>query len=88
MKILITGIAGFAGSTLASEILNHQEGIEIIGIDNFSRPGSEYNRLRLQDMGIKLVRGDIRNRSDLENLESTDWVIDAAANPSVLAGVD
>jgi CDP-paratose 2-epimerase len=26
--------------------------------------------------------------SDLENLPAADWVIDAAANPSVLAGVD
>ena len=39
-------------------------------------------------MGIKIVHGDIRNASDVENLPQTDWVIDAAANPSVLAGVD
>src|SRR5205823_3683623 len=32
--------------------------------------------------------GDVRNALDFENLPAVDWVIDAAANPSVLAGVD
>ncbi|XGB41406.1 MAG: hypothetical protein LVS60_14050 [Nodosilinea sp. LVE1205-7] len=32
--------------------------------------------------------GDLRQASDLETLPPVDWVIDAAANPSVLAGVD
>ena len=31
---------------------------------------------------------DLRSASDLETIGSIDWVIDAAANPSVLAGVD
>jgi CDP-paratose 2-epimerase len=31
---------------------------------------------------------DIRNASDINSLPPADWVIDAAANPSVLAGVD
>jgi CDP-paratose 2-epimerase len=30
----------------------------------------------------------VRSRSDLDALGAADWVIDAAANPSVLAGVD
>jgi CDP-paratose 2-epimerase len=37
---------------------------------------------------VKLFHGDIRMASDLETLPPVDWVIDAAANPSVLAGVD
>jgi CDP-paratose 2-epimerase len=35
-----------------------------------------------------VVHGDVRCRSDLDGLPEVDWVIDAAANPSVLAGVD
>ena len=35
-----------------------------------------------------MIHGDLRQASDLETLGSVDWVIDAAANPSVLAGVD
>src|SRR5206468_1956603 len=43
---------------------------------------------RFSRVGIKVVHGDIRNRSDVEALPVADWVIDAAANPSVLAGFD
>ena len=88
MKILITGIAGFVGSTIAKELLSRDSKLSIYGIDNFIRPGSENNRLELKNLGVHIFHGDIRNRSDLETLPSVDWVIDAAANPSVLAGVD
>lgn len=88
MKILITGIAGFVGSTLAREIRRHRSEVEIIGLDNFSRAGSEYNRSLLARENIPVVHADIRNASDFETFPKVDWVIDAAANPSVLAGVD
>src|SRR5581483_836588 len=57
------------------------------GIDNLHRPGSEINRVRLRKRGIKFIHGDIRMASDVESLPPADWVIDAAANPSVLAGL-
>ena len=88
MKILITGICGFVGSTLAKEWLGADAGLEICGLDNLLRPGSEENRILLPRFGIKLFHGDIRAASDFETLPEVDWVIDAAANPSVLAGVD
>jgi CDP-paratose 2-epimerase len=87
MRILITGICGFVGSTLADHLLQRVEGLSICGIDNLMRPGSETNRKRLRALGIALVHGDIRSASDFESLPVVDWVIDAAANPSVLAGV-
>ena len=88
MKLLITGICGFVGSTLARSWLAAEPGVTIYGLDNFIRPGSEYNRTELQKLGIRLFHGDIRAASDFESLPPVDWVIDAAANPSVLAGVD
>ncbi|HZQ46523.1 MAG TPA: NAD-dependent epimerase/dehydratase family protein [Verrucomicrobiae bacterium] len=87
MKVLITGICGFAGSTLAGELTKHRAGMGIVGLDNLSRPGSELNRQVLKQQGVRLFHGDIRNPSDLESLPAVDWIIDAAANPSVLAGV-
>jgi CDP-paratose 2-epimerase len=86
MKLLITGICGFVGSSLAAGLLERRAGISICGIDNLMRPGSELNRARLRELGVVLVHGDIRVPSDLESLPAADWVIDAAANPSVLAG--
>ncbi|AWI08829.1 NAD-dependent epimerase/dehydratase family protein [Ereboglobus luteus] len=85
-KILISGICGFVGVTLASELANH--GHTVFGFDNFIRPGSETNRARLKAIGVRIQHGDIRVASDLETLPPADFVIDAAANPSVLAGVD
>ena len=88
MRILITGICGFVGSTLARSWLEAQPGLELYGMDNLGRAGSELNRGALTRLGVKLIHGDIRVASDFESLEPVDWVIDAAANPSVLAGVD
>lgn len=88
MKILITGVCGFVGSSIAKRLTESVGKFEIIGIDNFIRPGSPRNLESLQKRGVKIHHGDIRNQSDFESLPSVDWVIDAAANPSVLAGVD
>jgi CDP-paratose 2-epimerase len=60
---------------------------EVFGFDNFVRPGSELNRMALQRRGIKVRHLDLRCASDLDGFPGADWVIDAAANPSVLAGL-
>lgn len=86
MKILITGICGFVGSTLARCL--HEAGHEITGFDNYIRPGSETNRGPLLALGIRVLTADLRFPSEIDALPPADFVIDAAANPSVLAGVD
>jgi len=88
MRLLITGICGFAGSALALELKRQADRLEITGLDNLSRSGSEQNRHAFKRHGIRSLHGDVRQVSDLESLPPVDWVIDAAANPSVLAGVN
>ncbi|MBI3850076.1 MAG: NAD-dependent epimerase/dehydratase family protein [Verrucomicrobia bacterium] len=88
MRILITGICGFVGSTLARGLREGWPAWEIVGIDNYLRAGSERNRLALRALDVKVFHGDIRSSTDLESIPRCDWIIDAAANPSVLAGVD
>jgi len=88
MKILITGICGFVGSTLARALLESADGLQLTGVDNFIRPGSELNRRELARLGVKIIHADVRSATDFEPLPAADFVIDAAANPSVLAGVD
>jgi len=85
MKVLITGACGFVGSSVAAALREMDEAISIIGMDNFIRPGSETNRLKLTRMGVRILHGDVRQASDFESLPAADWVLDAAANPSVLA---
>jgi len=86
MRVFISGVCGFAGSELALGL--RERGHEVSGCDNFSRPGSELNRATVESAGVVFWRGDVRRESDLERVRAVDWVIDAAANPSVLAGVD
>ncbi len=90
MRLLVTGACGFVGSTLVKSLIEHAApgALEVVGIDNLSRPGSWSHRDGLRRMGVRIVHGDIRNASDLDSLGTVDWVLDAAANASVLAGVD
>jgi len=88
MKLFITGICGFVGSRLALILRQQMPELQISGIDNLLRPGSEMNRTELARLGIRFIHGDLRMPSDLEAIGPSDWVIDAAAHPSVLAGVD
>jgi len=82
------GACGFADSTIAAGLLAARADLELVGVDNLSRPGSELNRTRLAKMRIKLRLLDIRNASAISVIDQADWVIDAAANPSVLGGID
>jgi CDP-paratose 2-epimerase len=88
VKLLITGACGFVGSALCLELQEQLSDLLITGLDNLSRRGSWRNLERLEQRGIRVIHGDIRQAADLEGLEPQDWLIDAAANPSVLAGVD
>jgi len=85
MKILITSICGFTGSTLARELA--KEGNEVCGLEHFLREGSRGNVEPLKKLGIRVEEGDIRNEADLAKMPKADWVLDCAAEPSVLAGV-
>ncbi len=87
MRLLITGLCGYVGSRMATHFAEVSSGVEIYGIDNLSRYGAETSIARLSRLGVHLVRGDIRLAADMAVLPDVDWVIDCAANPTVLAGV-
>ena len=88
MKVLITGVCGFVGSSIARHIVENKPHMEVVGLDNFLRSGSWTNKAALNDIGVKVVHGDIRQTSDLNAIGKVDWIIEAAAVPSVLGGVD
>ena len=86
--ILITGGAGFVGSQMALSFKAKYPEYEIFVMDNLKRRGSELNLPRLKSAGIHFVHGDIRNKEDFDGLPKIDCILEASAEPSVLAGID
>lgn len=83
---LITGGAGFVGSSLALRLKQAEPGAEVIALDNLKRRGSELNLPRLREASVRFVHGDVRERADLLALPPIDALIECSAEPSVLAG--
>ncbi|GAA4416918.1 NAD-dependent epimerase/dehydratase family protein [Nibrella viscosa] len=88
MKLLITGGAGFVGSALAIALKTNYPDYQIFALDNLKRRGSELNIARLKQAGVEFVHGDIRSKEDFDALPAVDTIIEASAEPSVLAGLD
>ncbi len=87
ISILITGGCGFIGSNLSLLLKEKYPFYSVTALDNLKRRGSELNISRLKAAGIEFIHGDIRNREDLELDKKFDYIIDAAAEPSVMAGM-
>lgn len=71
-KILVTGVAGFIGSNLASRLLD--EGYEVIGLDNLSYGLKE----NIPD-GVEFYQLDIRDKTIYSHFECVDAVFHLAA---------
>lgn len=87
MRLLVTGACGFVGSCLVRGLLEAMPGLVVTGMDNFLRDGSRGNVEPLARLGVRIIEGDIRHEADLDAAGPADWVLDCAAEPSVLAGV-
>ncbi len=87
-NILITGGAGFVGSSLAIGLTDRYEGIAVTAADNLKRRGSELNIERLRERSIAFLHADLRCPEDLEQARGADLIIDCCAEPSVQAGYD
>lgn len=88
LSILITGGCGFVGSNLAIKLKAKYPECIIYAMDNLKRRGSELNIPRLQEVGVNFIHGDIRNKEDFDSIGTIDLLIEAAAEPSVLSGID
>lgn len=84
--ILVTGGAGFIGSSICLRLKDKFSSSKITALDNLYRKGSELNVPRLESHGIEFRKGDVRKKKDLE-ISPVDLIIECSAEPSVMAGV-
>ncbi len=85
-RILITGGAGFIGSSLALAMKAEDPSRDVVAFDSLRRRGSELNLFRLAESGVRFVHGDVRLAEDLESVGPVDVLIECSAEPSVHAG--
>ncbi len=86
--ILVTGGAGFVGSTFAVGLKMAHPRLKVTALDNLVRRGSELNLPRLREHDVGFLRGDVRRKVDIEAAGGFDLLIECSAEPSVLAGYD
>lgn len=82
---VITGGAGFVGSSVAIHLKSHYPAARVIAVDNLRRRGSEFNLPRLKKHGVEFSHADVRSIEDLD-LGALDLIVECSAEPSVLAG--
>jgi UDP-glucuronate 4-epimerase len=88
-RVLVTGAAGFIGSTLAGQLL--AQGREVVGLDNldpyYPLAMKRRNLASLEGApGFRFVHGDVRDRAVLEQALGAEPP-DAAVHLAALAGV-
>ena len=88
VKIMIAGGCGFIGSSLAKFFLNKYTNSQVYIFDNLMRKGSELNLKRLKNDRLFFIKGDLSIKKNFLKLPTCDFFIDAAADPSVLSGID
>jgi len=85
MSVLITGGAGYIGSTLIKRLV--ETGYHVISIDNLFRGSYEHLKTYERSGGARLLIGDIRDFEVLErtvkNTENIDIIFHLAAIPGV-----
>ena len=86
--VLITGGCGFVGSNLGILLKQKYPEYTIIAFDNLRRRGSELNIFRLKKHNIKFIHGDVRNKEDFQEVGHIDLLIEASAEPSIMAGIN
>jgi CDP-paratose 2-epimerase len=85
VRVLITGGAGFVGSTLALTLAERHPDWRLVACDNLYRRGSELNLPRLRTAGVEFLHADVRHFDDLARVGAIDAIVECSAEPSVMA---
>ncbi|MDF1756850.1 MAG: NAD-dependent epimerase/dehydratase family protein [Legionellaceae bacterium] len=87
MRYLVTGCAGFIGSSLVDRLL--QDGHEVVGIDNFSTGQREFITSANESPNFNLQEVDLLDVDRIKPIfKNIDFVFHLAANADVRFGTD
>jgi len=93
MKVLVTGGCGFLGSHVCEFYV--KKGAQVIAYDNFTKhelkrtgfatdESRDFNRDYLKDLGVQIVKADIRDFESLVDYASgCDYIVHTAAQPAM-----
>jgi len=85
LRCLVTGCAGFIGSTLTERLLSR--GHRVIGYDNFSTGQEDFLRVAHEHAAFSLVRADLLDTATLTaSMSGVELVYHLAANADVRFG--
>lgn len=87
-RILVTGGAGFIGSSIAIALAERHPNHEILACDNLYRRGSELNLPRLRAAGVGFHHADVRQPGELAAIGPVGAIIECSAEPSVHGSSD
>lgn len=98
MKVLVTGGCGFLGSHVCEYY--RKKGAQVLAFDNLTkhellRTGYSVSGTRLHNwnllkgMGVKMSKGDIRNKKDLQSAaKGCDFIVHTAAQPAMTISIE
>jgi len=88
MRYLVTGCAGFIGSSLVDRFLSL--GHSVIGIDNFSTGRRQFLDHAIKSSKFRLIEADLNDLDNVKRLpfKNCDFVFHLAANADVRFGTD
>ncbi|MDI6840289.1 MAG: NAD-dependent epimerase/dehydratase family protein [bacterium] len=93
MKVLVTGGCGFLGSHICEFYV--KKGVEVVSYDNMTKyelqrtgyateEARNYTWNYLKNIGVKVVKADVRNFEELiDNAQGCDYIIHTAAQPAM-----
>jgi UDP-glucose 4-epimerase len=85
LRYLVTGCAGFIGSSLTERLLS--DGHAVVGYDNFSTGQESFLQTARGYANFRLVRGDVLDSAALtESMNGSEFVFHLAANADVRFG--
>jgi UDP-glucose 4-epimerase len=87
LRYLVTGCAGFIGSTLTERLLS--DGHAVVGYDNFSTGQEKFLTNAREFAKFHLVRADVLDSIALtESMSGSDFVFHLAGNADVRFGTE